>query len=88
MAYRIDLTGQQVEEILNNALLKVKQPLTEEQKVQIKENLGFITAVELNEEIGKIKSSKVYVTEEEWDILASEGKIDDNVEYNIYEEAQ
>lgn len=88
MAYRIDLTGKQVEEILNNALLKVKQPLTEEQKAQIKENLGFITAVELNEEIGKIKSSKVYITEEEWDILASEGKIDDNVEYNIYEEAQ
>lgn len=88
MAYRIDLTGQQVEEILNNALLKVKQPLTEEQKAQIKENLGFITAVELNEEIGKIKSSKVYVTEEEWDILVSEGKIDDSVEYNIYEEAQ
>lgn len=88
MAYRLDLTGKQVEEILNNALLKVKQPLTEEQKAQIKENLGFITAVELNEEIGKIKSSKVYITEEEWDILASEGKIDDNVEYNIYEEAQ
>ena len=49
MGYRLDLTGRQVEEILNNALLKVEQPLTEQQKVQVQINLGFVTTEELKE---------------------------------------
>lgn len=58
MGYRLDLTGRQVEEILNNALLKVEQPLTEQQKVQVQINLGFITEKELKEAVTPLASKK------------------------------
>lgn len=43
MEYRNELTytGQEVQEILDNALLKKTQELTEEQQQRVKDNLGI-----------------------------------------------
>lgn len=55
MAYQSKYKGREVEYILDNALLKKEQPLTDEEKQQIKNNLGIkpdkddIMAIELSE---------------------------------------
>lgn len=55
MAYQSKYKGREVEYILDNALLKKEQPLTDEEKQLIKNNLGIkpdkddIMAIELSE---------------------------------------
>ncbi len=46
--YQSKYTGAQVENVLDNAILKIKQSLTDEEKNLVKDNLG-ITEPDLSE---------------------------------------
>lgn len=67
MAYQSKYKGQEVEEILDNSLLKKEQILTDDEKRQVKENLGikdrdlsdYATKEEVEEAISKIPTSDV-----------------------------
>lgn len=71
MAYQSNKTGKQVEEILDNALLKTKQNLSEEEKEQVKENIGigevdlsgYATKDELPKKVSELENDKGYLTE-------------------------
>lgn len=53
---------------------------------------GKLTAVEFNQLLAKVNemidslNSKVYISQEEYDALVTNGQIIDTVEYNVYEE--
>lgn len=53
---------------------------------------GKLTAAEFNELVKKVNemivefNKKVYITQDEYDALVDNGTVEDDVEYNIYEE--
>ena len=74
------------ETLVTNALRKTAQTLSDSEKTQVIENIGAVSYDEFSGVISDINAKKKYLSLSEYTALVNAGKIDENVEYNIYEE--
>ena len=79
MNYRSKYTGKQIDEavaLAQTALQSIPEEYVTEEKLA-----DYVT-----EEIAEVKSKTVYLSKSEYDNLVLAGKIDQETEYNVFEE--
>lgn len=74
------------ETLVTSALRKTEQILSTAEKAQVIENIGAVSYSEFSGAIGNINAKKKYLSLSEYTALVNAGKIDENVEYNVYED--
>lgn len=74
------------ETLVTSALRKTEQILSTAEKAQVIENIGAVSYSEFSGAIGNINAKKKYLSLSEYTALVNAGKVDENVEYNVYED--
>ena len=74
------------ETLVTSALRKTEQILSTAEKAQVIENIGAVSYSEFSGAIGNINAKKKYLSLSEYTALVNAGKIDETVEYNVYED--
>ena len=74
------------ETLVTSALRKTEQILSTAEKAQVIENIGAVSYSEFSGAIGNINAKKKYLSLSEYTALVNAGKIDETIEYNVYED--
>lgn len=72
------------ETLVTNAIRKTEQILTEDEKKQVRANIGAVSI----QDYEKLVGNTVYLSESDYKKLEENGLIDESVEYNIFEDEE
>lgn len=76
------------ETLVTNALRKTKQTLSNAEKTQARTNIGAIGYDEYIQEFSELKAKTKYLSVSEYTTLVETGRIENGVEYNVYEDEE